>query len=295
MKKCKCKGCYSDAICRDGRCAKHTNGKRAKQEYSRRSSPRSSTPHLGIEIECFAEMSGAHDAMLSQSIVPCSDGSLPAMGCEFKICRPAKMAIKKAVRLASRLNAAGAKVNKKCGLHVHLDCRGLTRERKVAFVRWMGNNQDWFLSLFPRSRQPGVCPHIERIQWPESTDHYVWCHITGYNTIEIRIHGGTLNRHKMLGWLNACKDLLDLLRSGVEFPAIEFEDGVAVVEPTEAEQNDPISPVRRPRRVRASRRKAAGTWISRVFRTPAAAEYITARQDNSGVLESFEEVASCAD
>jgi hypothetical protein len=249
---------------------KHTASTRRKQSYNARTTPRSAKAHLGIELECFAAEDHVHTAMLSQVVVPCSDGSLPSFGCEFKVCRPAAQAIKRAVRLVTKLQAAGARVNKSCGLHVHMDIRHVPNARVVAFLEWMKANQAWFFGLFPRSRQPGTNGYIGRMTYADSTDHYVWCHRTHYNTIEIRIHGGTLNRHKLLGWLSAVKDLMELLRSSRELPELNT-----------------ITENRRP--------KASAEWIGTVFTTPAAAEYITARQDANGVLESFEEQAVCTD
>jgi hypothetical protein len=36
--------------------------------------------------------------------------------------------------------------------------------------------------------------------------------------VEIRIHPGTLNKHKITGWLHVMADLLDILRNFDEFP-----------------------------------------------------------------------------
>ena len=64
-RKCKTTGCFNDAVCRDGRCGKHTQAKKEKQSYSRRTSPKTAEPHLGVEIECIATSEHAHNAMLA--------------------------------------------------------------------------------------------------------------------------------------------------------------------------------------------------------------------------------------
>lgn len=256
MKKCKEEGCFNDGCCRDKRCPHHTKGSRDLRSYSAgRKYPTDPAPHLGVELECIAPDSLIFKALRAQGRIPCSDGSLSGLGCEFKLCLAAKTAISKVPRFAGRLASLGATVNSSCGLHVHLDARGVTQERKSLFLKWLEKIQDWLFSLMPPSRRCST--YCRRL--PE-TGHYAWANKTDFNTIEIRIHGGSLNPHKIAGWLNVCNDLMTWLRNGVTLPEIEYDKEGTMTLTNET--------------------------LLEIFPTPASREYLLARQEAKGILSA---------
>jgi Putative amidoligase enzyme len=234
MKRCSAPGCYSDAVCCDGRCGQHTLAVKDKRDYSSRRYPRSSVPHLGVEIECFARDSAAHRVLLAQRATPCQDGSLPTYGCEFKVCLPARTAVQRVPLFAAKLASVGAVVNTKCGLHVHLDMRGVSWFRRKLAIDWLRRWQEYWFASMPPSRRDNdyVLPIHE-----DGNGHYTWAHNTHYETIEVRVHGGTLNPHKIRPWLMLMADLMALIRSDRPLPELPIdgpnEEFLAAVFPTE--------------------------------------------------------------
>ena len=220
-KKCKVKGCYSDACCRDKTCAFHTEAGRGLANHGSRSYPKHYIPHLGVEIECIASHATAFKALTAQSKRPHYDGTLGSLGCEFKICKPANQAIKLIPKFGAQLTSLGAKVDKSCGLHVHLDARGISVLRIRDFLRWLGTWEIWWFECIPPSRRASdFCRPINS----NGSNHYKWANATTYHTVEIRIHPGTLNPHKIKAWLCVCADLMNLLRSETELPVMTMGD-----------------------------------------------------------------------
>jgi len=248
MKKCRSFGCFSDALCADGCCVQHTRRRAKKRGYSFRKYPKTDEPHLGIEIECYAKTGGVYSALLALSKAPSDDNSLPVYGCEFKLLKPARTAASYAAKFVRRLSEVGAEVNSSCGLHVHLDARAVDYRRQAAFIDWLAKWQKWWFGIMPPSRRNNTY-----LRWLPDNTHYAWAHISPFETIEIRIHGGTLNPHKVEGWISVCRCLLNLLRSDAELPALPAE-GVTT------------------------------EFLDRVFPDRVARAYIAAREAGDGVL-----------
>lgn len=266
MRKCKFSGCFQSAVCVDGRCAKHTGKVKSKAQYSKRSYPRTEQPHLGIEIECFAPDETVHRVLLAQSLTPHSDGSLPSMGCEFKICAPVKQAVIRAHNLCGRLSSVGARVNRTCGLHVHIDARNVYYNRKQMFINWLYASESFWFALIPESRRNGkYCQSLGRwlVCGRPQTVHLSWANISPYQTIEIRLHPGSINPHKVGAWMRVCNCLMELLHGEKPFPHYFVEN-----------------------------RKE---WMRHVFSDRLALEYVQARLSASGSLESYEGGVQCAD
>lgn len=269
MKKCNEIGCYSDGTCRDGRCADHTNGARPVRGYSAGgNTPRSDVPHLGVEIECLSNDSQVYKILRAQGSRPCRDGSLNgSFGCEFKLCKPVDKALRLVPRFVEKLRSLGAQVDTSCGMHVHLDARGVTWERIEAFQVWLATWQGWWFGIMPPSRRESR--FVKPLIGDNRRDHYTWANYTSYGTVEIRIHGGTLNRHKVAGWLAVCADLLDLLHSDRPFPvigtvqqqALESGEVVMVMNPIPTDEQ-----------------------LRGIFTRSTALEYLLARQAAGGVL-----------
>lgn len=257
-KKCKSIGCFRDGLCSDGRCIRCTRANRGIGRYSSRSFPRTPERHLGIEIECFGRTGEAFKGMCAQRIRGCEDGSLPSYGAEFKICQPSSKIVGIVERFVERLRALGARVNGQCGLHVHIDARGIPDSRKRDFIRWLQKYETAWFQLIPASRRNShFCANID----PHYSSHYQWANLTSYNTVEIRLHPGSLNRHKIGAWLRAMICLQDVLylNSTIPFPELARE-GM-------------FSP---------------SSFFGLFDRDPLAREYIRCRYDRDGVLENYQ-------
>ncbi len=256
IKRCGHPGCYNDATCNGDVCAQHIRKVKNQKSYNGCKTPKTQEPHLGVEIECFAADQTGHSALLAQNVIPHTDGSLPSYGAEFKLLNvPAKIMVL-APNLARRIAAVGGRVNAKCGLHVHLDARNVGCGRKESFKAWLASWEDWWFSLMPPSRQNNT--YCQKVG-DGNTSRYVWVSITHHETVEIRLHSGTLCPHKMRGWLAVCADLLKWLNAIEDLPAVEFDTRT---------------------------RKPTRAFLSQVF-GPEALEYLDARSNVNGVLVSM--------
>lgn len=166
---------------------------------------------IGVEIECLARDELGHRALSNVSNYCCSDGSLDAFGAEIKIVAHESFVTKKTTAIAGRCATAGAYVDGTCGFHVHLDMRPVWHVMRYDNVlRWLKRAEDLFFSAIPPSRRSSsFCRPINGAFYQ---DHYTWVNFTNLQTLEIRVHPGTLNQNKIAGWLDVCRQLGNLVR-----------------------------------------------------------------------------------
>jgi len=97
------------------------------------------------------------------------------------------------------LNDLGAKVNKSCGLHVHLDARHLDDMEVKSFGRNLGRALPVLAGMVPETRRSSTYCQLQ----VSSTDRYSAVNMTAYNkykTVEVRLHSGTTNFKKIISW-----------------------------------------------------------------------------------------------
>ena len=198
--KCKHEGCYEPADCKHGFCHNHCH-RHSVGEYNARRMPRTDKVHIGVEIE--VQYARPEDFRRGVGIECHRDGSLGSYGAEYKLLATADRVVGEACELVEQLWKRRARVNRQCGLHVHLDARQIGSERRAEWQDWAKRTQDVWFSLVPPSRRSNG--YIRRLNGDEYNDesHYAWFHFSSYNTCEVRLHGGTLNPHKVAGWLVA--------------------------------------------------------------------------------------------
>jgi hypothetical protein len=196
--KCKHEGCYEPAACKHGFCSDHCQ-RHSIGMYSTHTTPRNNKPHVGVEIEV---LYASHDDFRRGIGLDNAhaDGSLGGMGAEYKLLAESTKIAAEAANLVKELWTRRARVDRTCGLHVHLDVRQISTTRKNDLYDWAKRTQDVWFSLVPPSRRHNC--YVSRIEGSHSS-HYTWFHYTSYGTAEIRLHGGTLNPFKMAGWLTA--------------------------------------------------------------------------------------------
>lgn len=202
--KCSKAGCYEPADCHHGFCHRHCSagGAHSMGSYGSRSYPRTMALHAAVEVECYYRDADSYRRGLP--LEPHSDGSLPTYGAEYKIMAPCTEVIAKMTEVVSEIWKRGGRVNRLCGLHVHLDVRQLTAARKAEWKGWMRRTQEtWFALMPPSRRNSTYCRRLHDGSDGFDGNHFDFFHYTNYNTGEVRLHGGTLNHFKIEGWMVA--------------------------------------------------------------------------------------------
>lgn len=123
------------------------------------------------------------------------------------------------------LRRLGAKVNKNCGTHVHLDARWLDFEQIKEFAQKFINNEDIFDAIQPESRRGNKNRYcqghrrrnvsrtrsIEKLILAVGVNRYTKLNLHSfhrYGSIEIRHHAGTLNYNKISNWIQLLAGML---------------------------------------------------------------------------------------
>lgn len=200
--------------------------KRKLQPLFQEKYPASDVRHLGIEIECSAPKD--RDALalmfleagLSNYVTVKTDGSVrPSRDghkChEINVICPEDLRHEVIPRVCRVLSDAGAMVNKSCGLHVHLDMRRNTgRNAAQAFNNLMAA-QNMLMQMQPPSRRenqyckPGRGRDLNRAV---RAHRYKVINAQAYrkfNTLEVRVHSGTVQADKILNWVSLLLALVD--------------------------------------------------------------------------------------
>lgn len=114
-------------------------------------------------------------------------------------------------QLCKFLKQKGAKINKSCGLHVHLDMRSTEKEQDLLNLkaRRIGNALNILAKMVPSSRRENQYCRLA-VSRIDSGERYYAVNKTSYTkhkTLEIRLHSGTTNYEKIKNW---CQLLLHL-------------------------------------------------------------------------------------
>lgn len=176
--------------------------------------PQTKDNYIGVEIEFFCDLDkedlsfSLMAAGLGKFVCLKEDGSIQQEGSTFdhEVCVLAKeKEIHNVIKdLCAVLKQANAKVNKSCGLHVHLDMRN--RDHEIAFHN-LASAQNVLFAMNPFSRQAGTyCKRVETKDFKKaaSGDRYFGINAQSHekhNTIEIRMHSGTVIDEKINNWI----------------------------------------------------------------------------------------------
>ena len=165
---------------------------------------------VGVEIECFGEIGrkALAEALPLWAKVT-GDGSInPTEGSahEVRVLLVRRELEPRLFRLCRRLEALGLRVNRSCGLHVHLDQRGQTEqqlERRAKIMdAWLCALQE----LVPASRRDNSYCRFG-VSWKDRYHAVNLCAFSSHRTLEIRLPSGTTDYTKILAWVR----LLELL------------------------------------------------------------------------------------
>lgn len=183
------------------------NGKRLRLPKR----PKDDGNYVGIEIECIMP-SGIDLTPLfpfSKYIEVGGDGSIEHKhdedGIEIKVCVVKEDLRKVLPDLMQTMKDMGARVNKSCGLHVHLDQRNNTEPEKAfqKLVRSLG----LLYTVVPESRRRNkYCKRNRHADFTQAVrgERYKAINASAfhkYHTIEVRLFGGSLEAIKIINWI----------------------------------------------------------------------------------------------
>lgn len=200
-----------------------TSGQILKMQNIRRSAamfkavvPKTSERHVGIEIECGINISREDLGMklldLAGFVMIKNDGSVSVPdrnSVEINICAPLSKYKDILQRVTNVLNSkeVGAKVNKSCGLHVHLDVREWSDWTSLndKFAKLV-SVQSILYKMQPKSRQDNhYCKRTKTRSFRRGGSRYHGINpqsIFKYRTIEVRLHAGTTEFDKIANWVD---------------------------------------------------------------------------------------------
>lgn len=223
LKMCQAAGCTNIATgIGSKRCFEHDTH-RAMKAYSSAPKPpkHAKSNYVGVELECFHPSTFYKVTHVARYV--CRDGSLPANGGEIKLCSQEKKIENDAADVAQRAALVGNKTNKKCGFHIHLSLPAWRRQDSLTVTNGMTNLanlfiklQDQIFELMPPSRRDNMyCRKINN--YHNLTNHYSWASLSSkYDTLEIRVHGATLNPWKVKGWISAVTQLHPIILAAIK-------------------------------------------------------------------------------
>ena len=116
--------------------------------------------------------------------------------------------------IVDKLNAMGGEVNTTCGMHIHLDQRGVSKVTATKRAKRLVKALPALMKLVPESRLDNrFCSQNREIpksgSYRFSSNRYQMInYISAYRkhkTLEVRLHGGTLDFWKVLGWIKLCQ------------------------------------------------------------------------------------------
>lgn len=224
--------------------------------------PRTKDKYVGIEIECFSkktrdECRAIVNQIKMKGVIECgADGSVSCnckskyemylhedyyrglvqdrrrvpCGCnshEFRVLTKEKDLGKNLVKVGNFLKLIEAKVNKTCGLHVHLDMR--TRN-PIDCAQKLFNIQPIMMKAVAKSRlRNSYCKPVKDMVkvimngFHDDGGKYSAINIGSYEdlkTIEVRIHEGSVDSDEIYNW---CKFLIESLDKDTDKPTKDIK------------------------------------------------------------------------
>lgn len=179
-------------------------------------------------IECNVVRIGIHSVSRGWKIVP--DGSVLR---GFELVSPilnGEDGLNQVRTVGRVLNAAGAKVNKGCGLHVHHEAVGFNAESLKKVVKIYGRMEKQIDEMMPKSRRENnnrFCQSVigadldylaTRGSHIYSPRRYFKVNLQSYfrqGTVEFRQHSGTVEAKKMVNWILFTALIVDKARGRV--------------------------------------------------------------------------------
>ena len=111
------------------------------------------------------------------------------------------------VNYCKHLATLGARVNASCGLHIHLDQRGVNRSTAWRRYNRLVEALPWLKMCVSPSRLENQYCRLNVIGEGVSDNRYRainWASYSEHCTIEVRLLNGTIDANKILHWVNLC-------------------------------------------------------------------------------------------
>lgn len=192
-------------------------------DYFRRSRvPRqgSTAEYVGVEIECIVPSTGRVNASLNKSrvkgikhVVALSrDSSISGeYGIEVKLLLRSSNYISIITEVCDILRKCGGRVNSSCGLHIHIGLNHLSTNRdKMALYRLLVDKLGEIKEAVHPSRYDNTYCKLNVNNKIDKGSRYRAINgqsISKHNTIEVRLHQGTISPHKIIAFIDLLKYL----------------------------------------------------------------------------------------
>lgn len=188
--------------------------------------PKNKKKHIGVELELYIPK--AYDEKLAYDLYEMDkslidkvcikdDGSLRPKDnesdIEIAIVDTEDSIYNTVSKILSILNANGARVDKRCGLHVHVDMRD--RVAEIAFHNFVQAQNVMFKMLTKDRKANEFCEPVKKTSiysYYGSSRRYWSINATSlqkFNTIEIRMHHGTLDTNRINNWIDLLVKIAD--------------------------------------------------------------------------------------
>lgn len=206
---------------RPGTTLEFIDAKKAFRVYQIKS-PKTNDKYIGVEIEFTSKSEqtklGAmlHKAGLGDFVHLKSDGSIQVKKkghYPHELCVLVTEANYKEIinKIANVLLEDEATVNASCGLHVHLDMRN--RNKELAYSNLV-SAQNILYAMNPKSRSTSqYCQKAKFKEFGKHSGRYMGINAQSYNkynTIEVRIHAGTVSGLKIINWVGILLSVINL-------------------------------------------------------------------------------------
>lgn len=183
-------------------------------------------PHIGLELECgVIDLSNLREELAIAGLAikadVVGDGSVHVPNCEsveVRLCCRQRELTDVVQKACKALANAQAKVNRTCGLHVHIDCRKRDSEkvyaRLVRALKWLYAIVSPSRRTVPDDGQYGgfYCHRNRSTRFRGERNRYraINAHaFSRHKTIEVRLHHGTIDAAKILPWVRLLLAIVD--------------------------------------------------------------------------------------
>lgn len=188
---------------------------------TRRKNPATKNRHIGIEIECISKLTQRElIKKLPANLVPFvtfkKDFSILASDDyqyvhEVVVCAEERKIKGLVEEISTFLKENKCTVNASCGLHVHVDTRKICENEYIKLAQKFAKFQKILFAIQPKSRQKNeYCKRLRKATLNKKSRYYAINTLSRnkYNTLEIRVHSGTIEAIKINNFI----DLLTKIR-----------------------------------------------------------------------------------